>query len=58
MITGAIGTGYLMYGRKQGRTVPMVSGALLIAYSYFTDNVWVLLIVGIALCAAPYFWRD
>jgi hypothetical protein len=54
MVTGTIGTGYLAYGKKQSRTVPMISGALLIAYSYFTDNVWVLLVVGAALCAAPF----
>lgn len=54
MIAGAIGTGYLIYGKKQARLVPAICGILLIIYPYFTDNVWILLGVGAALCAAPF----
>ena len=58
MVTGAIGGGYLLYGRKQGRIVPAISGILLMAYSYFTDNVAILLIVGIVLAAAPFVIKE
>lgn len=54
MVTGAIGAAYLFYGKKQAKLLPAVCGILLMAYSYFTDNVWVLLIVGIALIVAPW----
>ena len=36
----------------------MVCGALLIIYTYTTDNPWVLLLGGVALCVAPWFFRD
>ena len=57
-IAGLIGSGYLVYGKKQRKVAPMISGALLIVYTYTTDNVWVLLLGGIALCAAPFYFRD
>ena len=58
MVTGAIGGGYLLYARKQGRIVPGISGILLMAYSYFTDNVAILLIVGVVLAAAPFVIKE
>lgn len=54
VVTGAIGAGYLFYGKKQARLLPAICGILLMAYPYFTDNIWILLIVGIALVAAPW----
>ena len=57
VIAGAIGGGYLIYGKKQGRIVPAICGVLLMVYPYFTDNIWILLLVGAALCVAPYFIR-
>jgi len=47
-----------MYGKKQRKVAPMISGALLIVYTYTTDNPWVLLLGGVALCAAPFFFRE
>ena len=57
-IAGLIGGAYLMYGKKQRKVAPMISGALLIVYTYTTDNPWVLLLGGVALCAAPFFFRE
>jgi hypothetical protein len=57
MIAGAIGSGYFLYGKKQDKPVPMVCGVLLITYPYLTDNILILLAVGVALCVAPYFIR-
>ena len=57
-IAGLIGGAYLMYGKKQRKVAPMISGALLIVYTYTTANPWVLLLGGIALCAAPFFFRE
>lgn len=58
MVTGAIGGGYLFYAKKQGKLVPAISGILLMGYSYFTDNVAILLIVGAALVAAPWVIKE
>jgi len=54
MLTGAVGTGYLVYGKKQTKLVPAVCGILLMIYPYFTDNIWWLLIIGVVLIAAPW----
>ena len=57
-VAGLIGSGYLWYGKKQRKPAPMVCGALLIICTYTTDNPWVLLLGGVALCVAPWFFRD
>lgn len=55
---GAIGTGYFFYGKKQGLFVPLFSGMALCIYPYFIENIWLMLLIGIALCAAPFIWRE
>jgi hypothetical protein len=55
MIAGAFGVGYFMYGKKQQKLVPMFSGVLLCVYPYFTENIWALIVIGVALLAAPFF---
>ena len=57
-VAGLIGGGYLWYGKKQRKAAPMVCGALLIIYTYTTDNPWLLLLGGVTLCVAPWFFRD
>jgi len=57
-IAGIIGGGYLVYGKKQRNPAAMICGALLIIYTYTTDNVWVLLLGGVVLCAAPFYFRE
>jgi hypothetical protein len=54
LIAGAFGMVYLAYGKKQSRLVYMVCGVLLMAYPYFIDNIWLLLIIGLALAIAPW----
>ena len=54
MIAGAFGIGYFIYGRKQQKLVPMLAGVLLCIYPYFTENLFVLIAVGVALLAAPF----
>jgi len=57
-IAGAVGGGYFLYGKKQAKAVPMLCGALLIAYPYFIENIWLTLGIGVVLCAIPAFFRD
>lgn len=58
IIFGAIGSGAFVYGKKDGNYRPMVIGVALIAYPYFIPGTFFLYLVGIALTAALYFWRE
>jgi len=54
IFAGIIGTAYFVYGRKTTKPVPMLAGALLCIYPYFSDNwIW-LCAVGLLLVAAPF----
>ena len=57
VLFGSIGTGYLMYGRKQRSPVPLVCGLALILYPYFVSSAWQIVVIGLALMAIPYFVR-
>ena len=57
IIFGSIGMGYFIYGKKQKVAMPMICGVLLMVYPYFVTNTLVLILVGIALTAVPYFFR-
>jgi hypothetical protein len=58
VIFGAIGFIAFSYGKKSMLMRPMVLGALLMIYPYFVFGAWPLYIVGGALTAALYFWRE
>jgi len=57
MIFGAIGLGFLVYGKKQKAAVPLFIGITLFIFPYFISDVYILVIVGIILVAIPYFVR-
>jgi hypothetical protein len=57
-IAGVFGVAYFVYGKKQTKFVPMLSGVLLCIYPYFLESVLWLSIVGIALLAAPFVIRE
>jgi hypothetical protein len=54
IITGAFGVGYIVYGRRQTKFVPLVAGIFLCAYPYFIDSAVWLCLVGALLLAAPF----
>lgn len=58
IIFGAIGLGVFMYGKKSRLFRPMLIGVALMAYPYFISGTFFLYLVGIALTAALYFWRE
>ena len=39
ILTGAIGVGYFMYGKRQTKFVPLIAGMALCVYPYFVDSV-------------------
>jgi hypothetical protein len=54
IIAGAVGMGYFIYGKRQAKLTPLLSGVLLCIYPYFTDSLLWLSVIGVALVAAPF----
>jgi len=57
LLFGSIGLGYLVYGRRQRAIVPLLCGLTLMIYPYFVSNTILLVGLGVALMAIPYFIR-
>ena len=57
LVFGSIGLGFLIYGRKQRAVVPLVCGLGLKIFPNFVYNTILLIAIGIALMAVPYFFR-
>jgi hypothetical protein len=57
VLFSAIGMGYFIYGRRQGKTIPLLCGIALMVYPYFMPNVAALAIIGAIFTAVPYFIR-
>lgn len=57
VITGSIGVGYFVYGKKQQSLVPMLAGAALCVYPYFISTLWLTILIGVVLVVAPFVFR-
>jgi len=57
LLFGSVGLAFFIYGKKQQRLVPLVCGIALMAYPYFVSSTIWLIVVGVVLCAVPYFYR-
>ena len=57
LLFGSIGLGFFIYGRRQRAVVPLVCGLVLMVFPYFISNTILLVSVGVALVALPYFVR-
>ena len=57
VLFGGIGLGMLVYGKKQGRTVPFICGIGLMAAPYFVSSTIALVLIGGLLLAACYVIR-
>lgn len=55
---GTIGLAAFVYGKKSQNWKPMTTGVALMAYPYFIANVWLVYVIGIALCASLYVFRE
>lgn len=58
MIFGAIGLGFFVYGKKQGEILPVVCGLALMIFPYFVSSTLLLVAIGIALIAIPFYSRS
>lgn len=54
VIFGALGTGYFIYGKRQGKAMPMLVGIALSIFPFFISGAWSMCLVGIALSALPF----
>jgi hypothetical protein len=57
LLFGSIGLGFLVYGRKQKKIVPLVCGIALMIFPYFVSNTILLVALGVVLISIPYFVR-
>lgn len=54
VITGAVGLGYFVYGKKQQHFMSLVSGLGLCLIPYFTDSMGLIIGLSLLLMAAPF----
>lgn len=54
MFFGAIGSAYLIYGKKQYSTAFLICGFILLVYPYFISNMALCGTVGALVSAAPF----
>ncbi|CAN5646906.1 hypothetical protein BH11PSE7_BH11PSE7_38200 [soil metagenome] len=57
VLFGAIGSGYMLYGKKQKAPVPLLCGLALVVAPYFIVNTLLLIAMGVALPALPFLYR-
>ncbi|MEJ2593421.1 MAG: hypothetical protein P8178_18890 [Candidatus Thiodiazotropha sp.] len=57
ILFGALGLGFLTYGRRQKAIVPLIAGITLVVMPYFIPNAYILVAVGASVVALPYFIR-
>jgi len=57
VVFGSIGLGYFVYGKKRGAAMPLISGIVLMAFPYFVSNAVLMVLIGAACVAAPWFLR-
>jgi predicted membrane protein len=57
LLFGSIGLGFFIYGKRQKAVVPLVCGLVLMIFPYFISNALLLVAIGVALVALPYFFR-
>lgn len=58
LLFGLVGMGMFVYGRKDGRFVPLVAGALLMVVPYFIPSWLAQLAVCSVLTAVPWIVRE
>lgn len=55
LVWGTVGMGYLVYGKKQGASVPLAGGLALIGCSYLIPSALLLSLVSVALIALMHW---
>jgi hypothetical protein len=56
LMFGAIGMGYIVYGKNQQKLLVLCLGVALCVFPYFVTDVMQMLLIGAALTLAPMFF--
>ena len=54
VMLGALGLGYIVYGRKQRNGIALLAGFVLCGLPYFVSNIYFLLVASIVFAALPF----
>jgi hypothetical protein len=57
VLFSSVGLGFFIYGKRQKAVVPLFCGLALMVFPYFISNATLLVAIGVALIAIPYFVR-
>jgi hypothetical protein len=58
VLFGLIGFAAYRYGKKASRQTVKWLGAVLMLYPYLVSETWLLYLLGLALCAGIYWFRE
>jgi len=58
MIVSSIGFAYFVYGKKQQKAVPLLSGIALMAFPYFVKNMLLFSLLAVALMVIPFLIKE
>jgi len=53
LLFGAVGSGYLVYAKRQQSALFLIVGFALIVYPYFVANAVLVVVIGLCLAAVP-----
>ena len=57
LIWGSIGSGFVIYGKKQSEPITLFGGLALVGISYFIESALIMSLVGAALVAGIFWLR-
>ena len=57
LFMSVMGAAYFVYGKKRPAPSFMVAGILMSFFGYFTDSLWLTMLISAILCVAPFFIR-
>jgi hypothetical protein len=57
ILFGAVGTGYIVYGKKQQHAVALLSGVMLCVFPYLVTNPVGFFLLGILFIMLPFFLK-
>ena len=58
LLFGIIGIAAVIYGKKSTLWKPMLIGVILMTFPYLVSRTWLLYVIGCALSAALFVFRD
>jgi hypothetical protein len=57
LLISTVGLAYFVYGKKRPSFPFMLSGAVMMVFSYFLDSFWLALAIWAILAVVPFFIR-